>query len=465
MSDSSSLNGTLDQNLNESSFTAEEYNYQYSNSDSAIAPKQFTTKHGEHFSVYIFDFLTYTDATDQLATYALPSISSLSFFLNLITLLALTKTFFNGSLYKYIFFNTIFDLSTLMLVILKPLLKFLLTEDVFKLYFYIYLTSVGLMCSNLTKLIYSFERLTKMTGKFRYIFKKSHSVIILTYTIFSMLVNLPLLFEYFYFDVTWFKQTYFELTLNSRGIQTVFGILGMLNVMLLNLGIYVLIILVNILLKQALKENLKKLAQLIEIEKSGSLEHVTINIMDELEDKLENEDDESEEIDFESVHSQCITHRNVHTKIGDLESQIGTVSSSIGTCEEAKSPLSKRKMAQPPQNPIEIEKARRKMCNMVIYTNGLFIGGHTIFVISSLYEQLINIIYGKEYKKDYEDYGIQNFIANIILFLSMGFNFFIYLYYVRRFRQVIINAFVCSVCSLCCTIDSLKRRAKKKFKN
>lgn len=186
------------------------------------------------------DFLVFTDLADELVTIILPLLSMLGFFLNFIVFIV----FFHKSIYKlssfyrYVACIVIFDLCLQFLTLAKPVVKVVLTENMSIFYTYVYLTSVSLLCSNITKLLMAVDNLTKVSGQYRQVFRRyQSSTLINGAMIFSAIACFPLVLERRSFAATWFKQTYFEQTLNPYGINRSAGLLAMMNGMLINGGI------------------------------------------------------------------------------------------------------------------------------------------------------------------------------------------------------------------------------------
>ena len=115
-------------------------------------------------------------------------------------------------------------------------------------------------------------------------------------------------------------------------------------------------------------------------------------------------------------------------------------------------------------DPVSKERTRRKVVNMVITNNALFILGNSLSILWAFYEQLSNLLFGAEYKKNYEDFGVINVIANLLLYASMSFSFFVYVYYLKRFRQFLVNTFSCIFCAVCCKIEQLKKKSGGRYK-
>ena len=76
-------------------------------------------------------------------------------------------------IYKYLLFNSIFDMITLCIAFLNTCTSLFNKNDEFikyakyvEIYLFVYVSSVTLTCSNLTKCALAFDRIFKLKGKF-----------------------------------------------------------------------------------------------------------------------------------------------------------------------------------------------------------------------------------------------------------------------------------------------------------
>lgn len=202
---------------------------------------------------------------------------------NVINIVVLSRTIFKGTIYKYLMFNSLFNVLTLAMIALKPTLKRVLTQHIDEEYIYIYLTSCFLMCSELSTIASLFERIMKLGGSMQMknvISKKMHPyrLIIGLIAAFSAIVNSPTLYAHAYFEIEWyFKNVYFELCLTPYGWSQFWGVFAFVVTLLINLGIFCLAIFFNLSIHKLIKKNSKKLKQFIELETAKSGEFI-INI-------------------------------------------------------------------------------------------------------------------------------------------------------------------------------------------
>lgn len=210
---------------------------------------------------------------------------------NVINIVILARPIFKGSVYRYLLFNSLFDVFTLSLIALKPTLKTVLTEHVDEDYIYVYLTSCFLMCSDLCTVAALLERIIKLGGRMRKISsptnsswftgkRHSYRFILFAIVVFSALVNSPVLYVHKYFEIEWFfKNVFFELSLTPYGWSQFWAKFIYAISLIVNLAIFFLTIFLNSSVYKLMKKNAKKLKQFIDTEnaKSGAGEYV-INI-------------------------------------------------------------------------------------------------------------------------------------------------------------------------------------------
>ena len=341
--------------------------------------------------------------TDKMS----PAISISNLFLNIICIIVLSNKIFKGSLYKFFLYNSIFDSILLLLVTIKPIVKIHLLEKPFELYIYIYVSSVSLTCSNLCKIAISIDRYSKMTGKWRPFLKKSDTLIIVLMICFSLGFNGPMLFGYNILEYLWFKQTYYELVMNRIGHESFKGNIMILNAIILDTGIYLTILIINVKLTKAIKKNIENLELLNKIENRSE---TVIKISDEKDQKYDyDEDDVTNDEDRLSFRGKSLDENDK-------------------TFTEKKKDFN------------QIEAARQKLCSLVLINNTIFFIGHGLFSLSALLQHLMNFYYGPlDVKIGYNYFAyldLLNSMANLVLFWSMGMNFFAYLFYNQRFKII-----------------------------
>ncbi len=352
-----------------------------------------------------------------ISKYMVPSTACVGLFFTIISILIFSSTLFKDActLYKYILCNSIFDALFLSLIALKPFFEHMMTENIHELYGFIYLLSVLLTCSNLTKVCFSLDRLTRMTGSdVRYYFKRSPFTIIICIAIISFILNSPLIYAHYMFELKSFKLTYFELVLNEYvELDTwtyILGIFATLVSLFLDTGIFLLLLYINSQLKKAANKNVKTLSQLLENDKSKS-EYV-IKILDI-------DQDLNEDLNMIPVNIPMKSFKN-----------------SNASNEESKDDG----FGFPSTLNIEIE--RKRLLKLISAVNSLYFLGHALFIFSNLLQKFIYLIYGPNkliihfnYFAYWDVFGV---FANICLYCSFTFYFFVYLYFNKRFKYAVL---------------------------
>ena len=355
-----------------------------------------------------------------ISRYMAPSTACVGLFFAIVSILIFSSTLFKDavSLYKYILYNSVFDACFLSLIALKPFFEQMMTENIHELYGFIYLISVLLTCSNLTKVCFTFDRLTRMTGsEARYCFKRSPFVTIIFITFLSFISNSPLLFAHYMFELKNFKLTYFELVLNEYvDLNTgtyILGIFSMLSAILLDTGIFFLLLYANHQLKISADKNIKTLSQILENDKNKNDYIIQIFDIDP---------DLSEDLKKNKCTSISTTIK----------------SNKASNSEESKDDG----LGFPSTLNIEIE--RKRLLKLISGINSLYFFGHMPFIFSNLIQKIIYTIYGPNKLLIHFNYfaywDVFSCISNIIMYCSFSFYFFLYLYFNKRFKYAVLLA-------------------------
>lgn len=194
---------------------------------------------------------------------------------------------------------------------------------------------------------------------------------------------------------------------------------------------------------------MKKLIQLIENENLKKNEFV-INIANGIEDSNDKEDDDTIETEMDKVLIK--TRKTICSDLNSIESN-----SAKKSC------------------PIEMEKARKKLCDMIIFTSLIYLLGHLLNIICSIFDQANNLSGKTLYRINFGDLKQENTaletlfeISNVILYCSLGMNFFIYFFFSSAFRFVVEKAFKhtfsCLFCSYSCAYSQSKQEKDEKLK-
>lgn len=368
---------------------------------------------------------------DIITNHGLPVICCLSLCLTILCAGILSKPVFKGTFYKYLFYNCFFDSLTLASIMIRPLFRQMLTDDIHELYFYCFVTSFSKTTASLIKIIISLDRYTRMTSKFKYFSKWSPRSILWLCSVLSFIITSPLLFYHDYLEFEWYKLTMFELSLTKVGNKSYFGSLILINSISINLIIYSTLLRFNTLLKKAINDNSKKLYQALEIEKKMCKDFV-INMSNE---KVSSKDHET----------------NSEINLGK---KLSIIDSKDLNCIESNNSS---------KSPLEIEKARQKLTNMIIFMNYVYLIGHSLNILLSICEQIKNLFGFKNFDVKSGDITDETdvtawilAVSNLILYCSLGVQFFIFFYFSLNFRYFVEKSFKrtfrCLFC-LSCSID------------
>ena len=101
---------------------------------------------------------------ENMKNIILPAVACFALFLNVLCVMVFMQPRLKGKFYKYLLFNSLFDATMLAFVAAKPVFQSLLAREPSELFFYVYLCSVSLTCSSLSKLTFTHDRLFKLNG-------------------------------------------------------------------------------------------------------------------------------------------------------------------------------------------------------------------------------------------------------------------------------------------------------------
>jgi hypothetical protein len=221
-----------------------------------------------------------TSFVNVISTYALPLVSGINIWVNVINIMILSRSIFKGSVYKYLMFNSVFEVLTLALIGFKAIIKTVLTENIVEFYVYVYFTSFFLMSANLSGLAAMLERIVKLSGESRKpgAKKQSYKLFLFLLILFSGIVNSPVLYAHEYFELEWYKNVYYELSLTKYGSENFWAKFAISINAIINVAIFCLAIFFNLTIFRLVNKNSKKLKQLIELENAKSSGDFIINI-------------------------------------------------------------------------------------------------------------------------------------------------------------------------------------------
>lgn len=377
--------------------------------------------------------------SDIITNYGLPVICCLSICLTILCAGILSKPVFKGTFYRYLFYNCFFDSITLVSIMIRPLFRKTLTEDIHELYFYCFITSYSETISNFIKIVISQDRYSRMTSSFKCPSRWSPRLILFSCAFSSFIITSPLLFYHDYLEFEWYKLTMYELSLTKVGNNSYLGSLILIISISVSLMVYLTILRFNNLLEKAKNCNSKKLHQAFEIENKKYKDFV-INMISE---KVSSND--------------C--NANSEFNLGNRLFTAGLKNlNSIESNSFSKSPM-------------EIEKARQKLTDMIICMNYVYLIGHSLNLFLSISEQLKNLFGFKNFDAklgkitdETDATGWILAVSNLILYCSLGVKFFILFYFSLNFRYFVEKSFKrtfrCLFCFSCLIDQHLTDKAE-----
>ena len=191
------------------------------------------------------------DLVHQFSGHLLPAVSGTNLLLNIICVAIFSnKRLFKETAFKYFLFNSIIDSLLLFFITFKAMLT-----SFIDLYVYFALTSVLFTHSKLIKILFSSDKLSRMTGKLR--FKYSIVALIAFIVSIGIALNVPMMLNYDMFEYLWFKISYCELIVLD--INTLKGFLLGIYMILVDTFLLYKLIKINICLKISMTENKKNL--------------------------------------------------------------------------------------------------------------------------------------------------------------------------------------------------------------
>lgn len=398
-----------------------------------------------------------TSFVNIMTTYIQPCASFINLWINFINVVILIRPIFKGSLYKYHLFNSVFDFCLLLMISIKPFLRTHLTEHIIQFYVFIYFSSVFLMCSDLTNMAALIERISKLSGKKKFLSKNStYRTMLVIIVVFSAVVNSPVLFMRSYFELEWYKNNYYELILSNYDPNKLIAKLAIINTIVVNLGIYFTTIFLSNSVSKLVKRNARKLKQIIELEQTKSTDYI-IKIIHDIEDMRDYEDDDADVVDLDNIsinsnQSSSAKHRN---KLRSMDSK-----TDLDTME--KSPPSGDPNGR--KSPEEVEAIRKKMSDLVSYNTNIFLTGHSFFLFVNLYQKGANLI--KEYNyidSDNKTMAVLDTLSSFTLYATLGLTFITNLVYNIKFRYIIKRGCEKFFEALCCAFVHVNEKEATKL--
>ena len=338
-------------------------------------------------------------------------------------------------IYKYLLFNSIFDMITLCIAFLNLFISlfgnktFAKYAEFFENYFFLYSSSVTLTCSSLTKIALAFERIIKlksaclcMTG--RSSLKWTMSLILL----FSMLANFPILIGHHFFVKDKRMATpslaFMRLKQQNRTELTTVGSFFVINTIVLDVTAFFGVVFVDILLIIVIKLSLNRISK-FQRNNRQTIEFETVNDNEDSYDQLNNLGGMRVSAD---LMNESVSFENISRSPNDSSASSNTQNDHIMP-KVVRLPTEKSKNIE-----LAYKCSLSKMIQMYCL---IFIFGHIFFTTTSL---LIQTQYlSAKHTLSFEKKNLDLFISISLLFLYSSYcgNFFVYYTYNSLFRSVL----------------------------
>lgn len=345
--------------------------------------------------------------------YLSPIISGFSLILNILNIFVFSDSKMLSPIYKYLLANSIFDCIHIVVSQMRQFFKYrsfygLFSYDFLELYFYTYLSSISFLCSNIIKVAFSLERYFRMKGICKiYLKKSSFKWILLSTIIFSIFNNSIILFSNNFFTDYSSRKYVFFLTLNMEGFNSKTGLFLNMLAIFLDIGVFVLIIFINVLL-------------LIEIEKKNKL--------------IKNLIGQTSAYFFTDNETSDINENDY------LENEVTSISPSY---TENSVQLEQNQDIR--MKNLTVTNSIKNTSKTIFATIVLYVISHLLFSILLIWIQTNYYIkLGPMLNSLFENFYIFKLLislANILLYLSFGLNFFVYYFYNKLFNNVLKSLF------------------------
>jgi hypothetical protein len=414
----------------------------------------------EYFTTEWYTRSFFNNLTDIIYLFCLPTVALFGIILNLICIIIFLNPIIKSLIYKYLLFNSLFDFISLILILGKSTMNLIQTPifnlhtNVYDIYFFVYFLSVMITCSNMTKIALLLERIFKLKKCCKWFTnKKSFKFVMSLIIIISFLLNSPLIYGFSLFSNAWSKHTYFLLTLNKNGINHTLGVIFIINAILVDIGVFILVIVMSVILLIVIKLHKKKLGKM-ELEGKNSNKRIGFEIVDNDDDDDDDEDDENEEETSSDGKSIEIVYNNPafvitsseqfddnFTKFNERTNQNHLSSS------EPKASINNltNKTKKNTKNNVksDVEKTKCQLSKMIQMTCLFYIFGHILFSICELMIQIKYFFYyGPMMNIPRENYPFINFLialSYLFLYLSFSLNFLAYYKFDVLFGLILCN--------------------------
>nr|QVK45837.1 G protein-coupled receptor [Proales similis] len=408
-----------------------------------------------HNSTFFFYFLEYvlyewyfprlmSYMTDTINVLLLPLVALTGLVINIICVFVFSNPCLKSVIYKYLLANCSFDLVTIVLFLLRSMVNFVRKTSfrshasALEICFLVYITSVSITCSNLCKLVILLERICKLRKSLRRLTTNAaFKYIIALMVIFSLVANSPLIFGYKMYADVGLKQSYFFMTLNQYGHKSSTGIFMVLNAILVEAGIYLLVVLTSIFLLIEIRLHLKKLGKLA---RTSTIAEQNINF------EVDNDDNLDEAYDvFYINHAEPVSTISAPPSYRELEMAHAPGAEPVQQAEAAEGQQVRIASAEQVSEEMLklMEKTRCQLSKMVSMNCLSYILGHTLFIAVAVFVQIRYFFYMGPYLNIFvKSHDLINLLvacAYLLLYTSYCANFFIFYKFDRMFRHILAN--------------------------
>lgn len=370
---------------------------------------------------------------DLINVFIIPCVITISFVLNLICITVFSSSTIKSTIYKYLSANAIADCITLLVALLGLFVKmtentnFYPTSYVSAQYFFVFISFTTLTISNFIKLILALDRIFRLKRKCKWFVKKhSFKWIIGSIIVLSSLLNCPKLIFSELYTLESQKYNFLNLNVTTVGNGKIKGPLLITSTAMLEIVPFITIIVLNVILIVIVRNLLKKF---LKLEESSTYEDdsagheitkrkkISFNVYD---------DDESDDEDtVEIVVIANIDNENT------IESEPKSEQMEV-TMEKKEKDVS---------NQAEIEITRFSLTKMLFIMLLVYILGHILFVICSIFIQVKYFFYFEPIvnllQKNSMLIEMIISIAYLFLYTSFGANFFVYFTFNGLFRRLV----------------------------
>lgn len=372
-----------------------------------------------------------------------PLAACIGIFFNFICIVAFSSSRLKSTIYRYLFYNSLFDTITLVIAFVRTFTVYVQVEQVtpytqfFEPYLFVYFSSVTLTCSNLSKIALAAERICKLKGKLKcFTGKKSFKWIMSSIIAFSIVSNSPILIGYSLFSQSVIKQTIAFVTLNEKGHNSSYAFLFVLNSIFLDIGVFLCVLIIDIILIIVIRSHLKKIAKIesrsAESSNCRSYKRIQFETYEEDLDDDETDEDDGSVVVIANIRNENVSITNRETTTTDSPSSHVEESNANNNIQANSAKKKDEKI---------VEFSKCNLAKLIQLYCLVFLFGHSLYSFTAVITQIKYFyFYGplmNLYPKNYYLLNLLIALSYLILYTSFCFNFFVYYKYNPLFRFII----------------------------